>query len=209
MLPLRVTPEVSSPRGNSSTLGVSMPYGNPTLPYTPWQTPPGFSATPEALPPPLCLSHSRGLAGWFFRRQETPSLSLFSAPCFHPSPSASASSIMASKVALAPAASSPEPSYAPLSSDVPAVAVHVNPASPAPPAVLASSYDADSSISSPLHSALLAALSSVSDPTTRYPPPAPLSLAPAGGSYIALILPLIASATIVSVHDFFPIVALA
>ena len=53
-----------------------------------------------------------------------------------------------------------------------AVGVGVVPSSPAHPAVLASCSDPDSSISSPLHSALLAALYYVSVPPTRYFPPA-------------------------------------
>ena len=51
-LPVRVTPDVSDPLGNSSTPGVLVPLvdSNPTL--TPWRSPLGFSATPEALAAP-------------------------------------------------------------------------------------------------------------------------------------------------------------
>ena len=63
--PLRVTPEVESPRGNSSTLGVSVTLGNSTPPPTPWQSPPGFSATREALgPPSMSLTPEESSAGF-------------------------------------------------------------------------------------------------------------------------------------------------
>ena len=44
--PLVVTPGVSSPRGNSATLGVSIPCGDLTPPRTPWRSPPEFSIIP-------------------------------------------------------------------------------------------------------------------------------------------------------------------
>ena len=44
--PSRVTPEVLSPQGNSSTPGVSVPLGYSNPPPTPWRPPPGFSANP-------------------------------------------------------------------------------------------------------------------------------------------------------------------
>ena len=60
------TPEVSSSQGNYSTPGVLMPCGNSTPPPTPWWSPLWFSATPEALCPPLSVYHPRGLAGRVF-----------------------------------------------------------------------------------------------------------------------------------------------
>ena len=49
--PVVVTPGVSSPRGNSATMGVSVPSGDSTLLLTPWRDPHGFSATAEGSRP--------------------------------------------------------------------------------------------------------------------------------------------------------------
>ena len=69
------TPEVSSTRGNSSTPGVSMPCGNSTPPRTPWQSPPGFPATPEALGIPYLVPTQEDLPARFLaRRQPSPFL---------------------------------------------------------------------------------------------------------------------------------------
>ena len=50
--PLVVTPGVSSPWGNCATPGVLMTCRDSTPLCTPWRSPPGFSATPEASRPP-------------------------------------------------------------------------------------------------------------------------------------------------------------
>ena len=96
------------------------------------------------------------------------------------------------------AASPPRLSSTPLFSDASAVTVRVMQTSPAPPAVSASSSDADSSVSSPLHLAVLAVLYSVSVPLTRYFPPEMLFFASASRSSFFLCLPL-AAATVISV----------
>ena len=72
------------------------------------------------------------------------------------------------------------------------------PTSPAHPAVLASYSDANSSISYLLHSAIFAALSSVSGPPARYSPPVPSYLVPLIGSSAVFCLPL-AAVTVVSI----------
>ena len=78
--PLGVTTEVSSPRGNYSTPGASMPLGNSTSPPTTWRSPLGFSATPEALrPPSLPPTPEDSLAGF---SHWPATLSLF--PGFYP-----------------------------------------------------------------------------------------------------------------------------
>ena len=72
-LTLRVTPEVSSPQGKSSTIGVLVALGNTTPPPTPWRPPPGFSATLEVLPPPLILPLQRNcLPGFPAGRRPSP-----------------------------------------------------------------------------------------------------------------------------------------
>ena len=95
-----------------------------------------------------------------------------------------------------PAAAPPGLSFAPLPSDSLSVAVSIIPTYPSPPVVLASSSDADSSVSSPLHLALSSALSSGPVPPTRYFPPALPSCVLTGGSSVTLFLPLISVAII-------------
>ena len=79
---------------------------------------------------------------------------------------------------------------------------HSNPFPP-PPAVTASSSDSNSSISSPLHSALLAALSSMPVFPTRYFPLTPSSCVPTDRSSVVLTLPLV-SVAVVSVASVVP-----
>ena len=88
-----------------------------------------------------------------------------------------------------PAAAPPSPSSAPLPFESPSVSVSNLPAFPAPPAVAASSSNADSSASSPPHSALSSALSSVPLLPARCLPPDPLSLLRAGGFSVVCFLP--------------------
>ena len=132
---------------------------------------------------------------------------LFSSPRRPYAPTSSASLDFASEVAPPPADAPPGTYYAPLPSDSFVVAVRILLTSPAPPAVLASSSDTNSSVSFPLHLALSAALSSVPVPPTRYFPPAPSSCVPTGGSAVICILPL-AVVAVVSVASAVPLAAL-
>ena len=78
---------------------------------------------------------------------------------------------------------------APIPSYSPAVAVSSLPASPAAPAVSASSSDVNSSVSSPRYLALSSVLSFVLISSARYFPPAPVSLLRAGRSSLVFLFP--------------------
>ena len=136
---------------------------------------PGISATPEATGHPSPSPTTENSLVGFSRRPENFSLSRFSAPWRPPAPTASASTTVVSDVVPPLAAAPPGPVSAPLSSGPYAVGVGVSiiPTSSATPAVLASPSDADSSVSSLLHLALSATLSSVSVLPSQYSPPAP------------------------------------
>ena len=88
------------------------------------------------------------------------------------------------EVAPPPEFATPGPPSVPLPSDSLGVTVSSLPASFAPPAFAHSSSDTNSSVSSPPHSALSSALSSVPLPPAQYFPPNPLSLLCAGGSSV-------------------------
>ena len=105
-----------------------------------------------------------------------------------------------------PAAAPPGSSLAPIPSCPPSVAVSGLPPPPATPAVLASSSDADSSISSPLHLVLSAALSYVPVLPPQYSPPVPSSCAPTRRSSVVLPLPL-AAVSVISIASVIPLVA--
>ena len=128
-------------------------------PRTPWRSPPGFSATPEALGPPSMIPTPEESPAGFFRRSETLSHSLFSTSWRPPAPAASASLDVASKVAPPTGAAPPSPPSAPILSNSPAVSVSLT--STGSPAVSASSFVAYASISSPLHLAIFSVLSSL------------------------------------------------
>ena len=110
-----------------------MPCDNSTPPPTPWQSPLGFSATLEASRSPSVSPTPEILPAGFSCRPSNPSLSLFSASWRPPSPVPSAYLIVASEVEPPPAASLPGLSSAPIYSDISAISVYVDPASPAPP----------------------------------------------------------------------------
>ena len=83
---LGVTPDFSSPRGNSFTMGVSMTLGELTPPRIPWQSLLGFSATTEALGTPSLLPIPENSPARFYRRPETLSLSSYFSPWRPPTP---------------------------------------------------------------------------------------------------------------------------
>ena len=95
------------------------------------------------------------------------------------------------------AAAPPSSSSATLPSDSPAIAVAVR-GLQASPAVSSSSSTADSSISSPLHSALFSALSFVSLPPTWYYLPPLLSFLHAGRYSVVHLLPTAGVAAVTS-----------
>ena len=153
-----------------------------------------FSSTPEAsCPPSLCPTPEDLLAG-FSRHPVTLALSPLPNPWRPPSPAAAVSLEVVSAVAPPPAVAPPGSSSAPLLSNSPAVAVSRLPATPAPPTFSASYFDANSSVSSPLHLAISSALSSMTLPPAWYSPPAQLSFLHAGGSSAVRLLLLAAIA---------------
>ena len=119
----RVTLEILSPRGNSSTLGVLVPLGKSNPPPTPWQSPQEFSSTPEASGLSFQFPTLEDSLARFPRRPATQSISHCVAPWRPPAPapSASASTSVVSNVAPPPAAVPPGPVSAPLTSSPSAV----------------------------------------------------------------------------------------
>ena len=184
------TPGVLSPRGNSATLGVSMPCSNLTPPPTPWRYPRGFSvtsealrppsssltpkgswATPEASRPPLSPRTLEGSPARFPRQPTILPLSSGLAPWLPPATALLAAAEVAFPASTPLVASCPECPPAPLSCVPPDVTFRVSQSHPAPYAVVA-----DPSNSVPLHPALSSALSSSPAPLARYSPPAPALL---------------------------------
>ena len=105
-------------------------------------------------------------------RPATLSLSLSFAPWRTPAPASSASLEVTSQVSPPPTAALPDSSPAPPHSNARTVSVRVWMTPTLPPVVSSSSSVANPYVSSPLHSALLSALSSQSVPFTRYFSPA-------------------------------------
>ena len=177
-LPAVVTPGVLSPRGNSATPGVLVPCGNSTPPPTPWRYPRGFSTTLEALLPPSSsptpgdlwattkasrpLSSPRtsedSLAGFSCRPASLPLCSGLAA-WRPPAPTLPVAADEAFLVLTPPAIASPKRLSALLSGVPPAVSVRGSLSHSIPSAVVASSFVAKPSESSPLHPALSSALS--------------------------------------------------
>ena len=132
--------------------------------------------------PPLGLPLRRTLQPDFPAFQRSSSLPQFSPHGGPPAPAFSVAAEVASPTSSPPAAAPPGLPSSLLSSVASTVAVISLPASLSPIAVTASSFDADSSVSSPPHSALLSKLSSVSLPPVRYFPPAPAFVMCSDGS---------------------------
>ena len=185
---------------------LSLP-GNPLRGFPPLLSP----------PPPSLLPTTEDSLDGFSCRPETLSLSLFSSPWWPLDPSASVYLEVASEVAPLPEdaplpdTAPPGSSSAPITSNSPDVSIRILPSSFDPPEVSASSSYAESSVSSPLHlallsaisSALLSALSSGPLPLPRYFPLELLSLLLVGGSYFVRLLPP-AAVSLVSVASVFP-----
>ena len=141
--------------------------------------PPGVFCHSGGLSPPLSVSHSRGLAGRVSRRLTT--LSLYAFLPHAPPPPLPLRLLLRRSFPIWRLRRPLRPldQFPCLFPPVPLPSALFRPPPPSP-AVLDSPSDADSSVSSPLHSALLDVLSSLSVPTTRYFPPEPLFCLPPG-----------------------------
>ena len=140
--------------------------------------PPGVFPHFGGLGDPLSVSHFRGLACQVFPPAGDPLLFPFFRPMAAPAPTVSASTAVTSGVAPSPAAAPHGPVSMPLPSIPSAVGFGFIPISPAPPAVSIPPSDTNSSVSSLLHSVLLAVISSLSVPPTGYFLPASASCLP-------------------------------
>ena len=163
-----------------------MPCGNSTPPRTPWQSPPGFPATPEALGIPYLVPTQEDLPARFLaRRQPSPFLlfpthgSILLLMFQHNQRGrcwwrlCAPWCVFCIALLLLTCCCRQQPSGLP---------------PPPPPAVLSSSPVAYSSVSSPSHLALLFPISSMSLPLAQYFPPSPFSLLHTGGSFVVCLL---------------------
>ena len=156
------------PLGNSSTLGVSIKVGNSNPLPTPWRSPLVFSATPEASCPPSLIP----------TLEDSPEGSPLPSPLFYPMAASRSRCVRVLKGDLPDVSSASlyTPWYLFRASSLRFPRRHRQRLADLPhppPAVSASSSVANPSVSYPLYSAILSALSSWNSPPTRYFLPAP------------------------------------